>query len=719
MSSSKPLFFSAVFMVLLPLCVTAEEIPSPAELPDSLKLKTSYDVTLMFSEEIAKELASGRKKLAQWADELVGSTPQTPNDVWVAFRVCYRAENHPGACRMLPYLFKMAETLPENVYKRDGFCERIFNTFRDATAADADVIRAACEMFAGIYCPSKQVDWNLNRWPEWDAEARTEWLYARFQDALMAGRAETQRRGSKTPVPVSGAAKDWFNLYLEMLPSTDRLHAEWDRLLQDAKQDPTNLEKQSLFLLALEWLPRWTKEGPKELPDLAWLLPNLSATDARYAAMRLRQSKGHADLFIPFLQRAAAAPLADDEFKTWRGPFYKENPAIPKERMQALFHVEVMAVLAGDLRRLGRDAELKQVVDRQQALMNQYRIYQLKMSAKSDDYRLLPPGETEESLQKKRPETPVDVNDPRYWYYKALSYRDETDVAAQQETLRAGLALYETPTPTSRLLSHDYQNLYSVLVRSLKTHDQRDELLALFARQHELMKGNQGILPLIYRESVPAMVAMGEADARMIFEKLVADLCATADTDMFNIMIMEPGFKKLVDLKDQRYGKILTKIGCSDEHRLQRYLFYPAMNDRGNTMDRTKMTLNEDALALAVEYAKNQPKDYYRLYILGQVLNRHEQWQRAMPLLEEAMKRDPGNGRVKSEALKAALNLGDWRRAEQIAVGWFLTSDAFGKMTEAEYRQSLKRILAMAQAGGTTDDVARIQKRIDDLGKPD
>jgi hypothetical protein len=370
-------------------------------------LKSRNEFSALFAEPIAQQLASGKRNLAQWADELEKTTPQTPKELWTKYEVCVRAGRHEAAIKLLPVLRDLIESIPtQNDYGYNStyvFHSLPYGTVYDVIRKPNDVQQkrldlhiAFYDVFAPVYCHDLPT-WTFKE-AGWSNEKIADWLRKR-RDAAVAYKPVQSRwswaglghENSPGSPFLSDAAEVWQENYMRHLYEW-RLHEprvvpvdynalaakvrieEWNRLAADAEKNPDDMSKLSLLFTSLGGYENWERDCPK-LDYLAKTLEKRNGFEAWYIAHNLvrltRNAQGkfrndNLELALLFYQQALKLSLTDEQCKQIHEERARwlANP-VPRddEKTRAIFRAKIYDSLNKTLQMLNRADEAQAVTN--------------------------------------------------------------------------------------------------------------------------------------------------------------------------------------------------------------------------------------------------------------------------------------------------------------------------------------------------------------------
>ena len=401
-----PVLAAFVCLVLLSQWIKSSPMmnSSPPQQIRRMYLRSSDDLReILHNRQIDKQLPKDIDQLNALADHWVTISPQTPREAWMAFNVFIRAKRHDDACRIIPLLLEIVRSTDDSIVKRSEICSRMFESFRGLKNEHVEEIKAACEAFAPYYCPYTQVEWNtLWHSPKYGGrEKMRTWFFERFQDAQAYRMQQTS---------ASAAVGHWYNQFFQTLDKPDLILAEWERVHQEARDDPMNFQKRSLLFYALERPNSGYRNIVLDLPNLDWLLEivdQLSAIESRNTAKALARVKGvPTGIVEAFLRRAITEPLSQVELSDMGGirivggmmmdgmgnvwQLTSDEIALITETRQAIFRVEAMDSLLAVLR--SRECEEESIHSLQQskeALQDKYHIVLVSGTVAAPYYTVL------------------------------------------------------------------------------------------------------------------------------------------------------------------------------------------------------------------------------------------------------------------------------------------------------------------------------------------
>ena len=231
-------------------------------------LKTYQDIEEMFSEPIIQHLAAGKRKLAQWADELEKTTPTTPKELWTKYEVCVRAGRYETAIKLLPVLFDLSESIPPHPHGgKHDLSRYVYDAIRESRETRQqrlELYLAFYEVFAPVYCYTLPID---EEEAGWSSEKIANWLRKHYETALQYRPIRTSWSWSdglslmyRNSPYVSDAAMRWQEEYMKYIQRYDwntnpfATDADWNRLATDAKLNPyLNPRKIEIEELRLLW----------------------------------------------------------------------------------------------------------------------------------------------------------------------------------------------------------------------------------------------------------------------------------------------------------------------------------------------------------------------------------------------------------------------------------------------------------------------------------
>jgi hypothetical protein len=254
-----------MFFIFLAESFAAEQ-PQVAVALMTGAIKTSADVDKMFSEPIARQLATGERNPTQWADELEKTTPTTPKELWTKFDVSVRAGHHETAIKLLPVLFDLSESIPTGPFGgKPDLSHRVYNAILESHATRQQRIElyiAFYDVFAPVYCHNLPTVGLKNA--GWSSEKIADWLRKHYETALQHRPMRTSWtwgtfEHSRSSPYISDAALAWHEEYVKYIQRYDwdtnpfADDADWDRLANDAAgkgyRDYHNIETSELRLL--------------------------------------------------------------------------------------------------------------------------------------------------------------------------------------------------------------------------------------------------------------------------------------------------------------------------------------------------------------------------------------------------------------------------------------------------------------------------------------
>lgn len=712
-------------------CDAETHVASPENTPSFQGTLGSYDdINAMFRDDIERELLLEKKNLKRWADELERTAPQTPNDVWVTFNVSLRAGREETARKMLPLFAEMVEPLPlpheteHRINLRNQLCYKIHDLSRSLLKAHPTVLRDFYETFDTVYCPT-HFERDILR-PLFKSNVLcAEWLNQRFQNALAHPPADEDRCPFEYPGLMSRVAQNWQYHYIDQLILMGTVKVEWERLNREASSTPEDMLKLELLFNSLIRGAAYRAERKESIPDLDWLIPTAEKRSAYHAwiigqnVLRIQNDdyqKRH-EIAELFLKQARENPLAAKECDDFRRELASMSSMVQPERsdeeIQQIFFVRVSDELNKTLLVLERNDEAQQVMEETREFRKEHglpdSIGLAGMTQAASGARVV------ENEIKSREST--DENDPAYWMQRFGYYRGRQEIGEQEQALRRGLTLFATPE--SRDNRGGYSNFYRELFHFLRQNNRYDEAVALFEEHYALTQGEPGNRYSIIFYSTNTLLEIGRGS--VVFPKLYNDLKeavvwlnATPDSDerrnekyvRFESLAFEllrtsdpPNrYRFYLDNRDSLYWEILSWSSAKATlEKLSERLLFPNANT----------TLDTEALKKAKALLAKPTTTPLILYALGKTLNQGSQSKEALPFLEEALTRwteyPPVREYIEEQILQAALGIGDWERAEKLAID----------RTDVAM---LRKVAEGANKAGKTAIAKRTNRRLANLG---
>ena len=758
--------FFAASLVLATACLAAE-----APRPFAGSFQTKDDAQKFFDENVAIVLIKGERDLHEWADELERTEPQSPQDVWTTFQVCLRAGRDETACKMMPLLFNMIDSLPPESDNRSTDCSVITNFLRTIkwTPERWHVVTTFCEVFDTVYYPSydfnivtfsfdENAGFNADLFKQagWSNKEIKDWLEKRLQNA-------SNREGT-----LSKVAKEWQRRYLARLRQTGEFPAELERLHHEAKESPLDAKKWDLLLNAMintleQRKQQWNRELYKKndpldpppkipdfLPDLDWLIPTAEERSPFEAwsivkdVERLEQ-RWPQNIRKIFLERALAVPLTAAECEQYRRvleawgspqPRYgsvqkKLAPDTDDDAIRDLFQLEVTESLFELYYDKEQWDEAQKFIPEVQRLKKKYGLSRYYSHRFSNVERITGKRIVEEEIHSREA---TEATQPAYWMERA-EYYWATDKESHEAALWIALKLFDSPELRRSRSEPTYGDVCRALFRCfwpnreqegadffLKLHAQfQNEPMARYSLYHN---GGSDVMRHAKRDD--EYNRMIEEDLQAAWNWLKNNPNPTERDDIYEAHwyfvngnfneILHKGWLDLendsflwdwLEQMDHRFDRV---------QRIERILFPPSDENRWETRGRP------DAAAIrffekGMREGKLSPDSISRIGTkLTEYGDKPEHYEKALPFLDEALKGHDEKSFSRRWILRALaicwLELGDWCKGESYSIEGF----SFHWPEERFLVDNLRRAADMAEAAGEPAEAERIRRRIANLG---
>ncbi|UCD53053.1 MAG: hypothetical protein JSW27_10510 [Phycisphaerales bacterium] len=452
-----------------------------------------------------------------------------------------------------------------------------------------------------------------------------------------------------------GADGFWVNERLRF----NTVHGRSERLVREltnrVRGNPEDIDSAIMFLDALVYARHTGAEGW----DFSWMAeairPQLT-TEAEQIASRLKTLNNWMTAATFYIQ-AIDTPLTDEEV----GHLAMMHQAfISPEQLRAAFAVHAREGMAECLLKMGRkDQAQKWTVEaadiRERHDLGLNALFAGQVQAASGQ-RVIESRIKEEERKSE--------HDPEYWRKRAQYYRGRNEPHQEEQALRRGLAL-TTPRAEPE--------------RQSKGHmDRRRWLLADYA--HFLARTNR------------------PAEAVALLRQELEHAPATSESTKRAGRLLAFDFAKHLSEDDEVLWTWLANRP-KWEHTEKRLLW--RMLERAERDDLDRHFLRAEELA--------NERDPSRAYTLGWTMNRMQFPKRSIPLLEYAAETahdDESKERARFTLFESCLDIGDWRRAEQ------LFPEASKRLTPREVPEWYSRIAVVAAAAGKKVDAMRIWKAV-------
>ena len=707
--------FFVASLVLATACLAAAETPRPF----AGSFQTKDETKKFFDENVAVVLIKGERDLHEWADELERTEPQSPQDVWTTFQVCLRAGRDETACKMMPLLFNMVDSLPPETDSRAlldrflliGKLHRLLNE-KHLPPERWNVAVTFYETFDTIYChryalcvshdyaislvydSGVEFDVDTFRQAGWSDKKIKDWLEKRLQNA-------SDREDS-----LSNVAQDWQWLYLSRLWQIGELPAELKRLNQEARESPFDTKKLKLLLNALQInalfnindelrAVRAPQNPPPEIPtfwpNLDWLIPTAEqrspidawriVSDLDYLTIHVGSKFSTKNIQMAFAEQTLTAPLTAAECERYRQIVTMSRKDASDDDIREWFrlsNVRTLGKLYFDNERKNEALDfMLEARELENKHFPRYRPYGLSgiAYAERDTGRLI--VETEIISREA-----MEATQQAYWmeraeYYRAIN-REEYEAA-----LRRALALFDTPELRKDQSEPSHGQVCDMLFTLF--NKQPEKIVAFFRERRDLLRDEPRALLGLYSSQCLRMMrnanygdeydqALAE-DVKAAWERLrVAPKPLEHDDDMARWAFVKREFGLIVrnDWLDPENDlfvcDLLEQIESGrDRTNLATSMFFPISNIR--------RVPNETAILLLEKGMQEGRLSADTLYRIGNILGGYEKeperYKKALSFLEESLRLNDDDSLpqwVLQEMAICWLALGDWRKGETYTI---------------------------------------------------
>ena len=547
-------------------------------------LQSYDDVQAMFSEPIMLQLATGKRNLVQWANELEKTTPTTPKELWTKYNVCILAGRNETAIQLLPVLRDLLESVPmhsQGSYDFHSRYGRIYDPIRNPHETRKNRLELYIpfyDVFAPVYC------YDLPTWEfkqaGWSNSQISTWLRKHYDSAVAYKPIQTNwswasfEHTSSSPY-ISDVALEWQGRYMEHLSlwSRESVYSlsgeeqiaaeaklnqrsveEWNRLSADAEKNPDDMAKLSLLFSAmgasgyLEWgtvFPKldWLTETLDQRNGFeAWFIAkNLTVGISRnWNVDKIRND--YLEVSVPFWHRALDLSLTDEQCKQiheensrWNAiPAYMLEPQ-DNERTRAIFRAKGYDSLNTTLLALNRTEEAQTVMEAGRAFRKEHGIETSTglvlagMTQAASGYRvveaeILAREPNEDDAEKS--EADKFNEQTTYWMERAEYYRGRREWEQREDALRRGLALFTTPELRT-IYARSFEGYYQALLDFYREQERKDDVVKLFHEIDTLLAEETRSPNAFYSPFISTLKYFGEE--QIIYDKWRKDVekCVT------------------------------------------------------------------------------------------------------------------------------------------------------------------------------------------------